>query len=100
GQRYEKVEYLIYLGGKISSIGDAVSEVNTSIGQAWKCFDESTTAVYNQDIALAAKVHFLKAVVVEITIHGRVTWNIALDKCGTLREAYRGFLLRCLYKHI
>ncbi|CAM9363994.1 unnamed protein product [Sphacelaria rigidula] len=36
---------------------------------------------------------------IEVMLCGCVTWTIAHDNIGALRETHRGFLLRCLNKH-
>lgn len=62
-----------FLGVKISSIGDAVSEVNSRIAMTRKRSDESSEEVCQRDIALAVKVRLSKAEVVGLMINGRVT---------------------------
>ncbi|CAN0105448.1 unnamed protein product, partial [Sphacelaria rigidula] len=70
------------------------------IGQAWTRFYKYSKEVYNNPyIALATKVCLLKTEVIEVMLYGCVTWTIAHDNFGAVREAHRGFLLRCLNKH-
>ena len=38
GQRYRQVESSLYLGGRISSIGDITPEIHSRIDQAWAWF--------------------------------------------------------------
>lgn len=44
----------------------------------------------NPYISLASTVHLLKAQVIEVMLHGCMTWTIAPQKLGALREAHRG----------
>ncbi|CAM9819694.1 unnamed protein product, partial [Sphacelaria rigidula] len=91
GQGYKQVESLLYLGGKISSIGDVTPEIHSRIGQAWMCISKYSTAVYdNPYITLATKVRLLKAEVIEVMLYGCVTWKIAHDNFSALWEARRG----------
>ena len=53
----------------------------------------------NQYIDLTTKINLLKTEVIEVMLYGCATWTIAPDKFGALREAHRGFLLRCLNKY-
>ena len=100
GQRYRQVESFLYLGGRISSIGDITPEIHSRIGQAWACFHKYSRAVYdNRYIDLTTKINLLKTEVIEVMLYGCATWTIAPDKFGALREAHRGFLLRCLNKY-
>ncbi|CAM9436546.1 unnamed protein product, partial [Sphacelaria rigidula] len=90
----------LYLAGKINSIGDVNPEIHSRIGQAWTCFYEYSKAIYdNPYIGLATKVRLLKTEVIEVMLYGCVTWTIAHEKFGALREAHRGFRLRCFSKH-
>ena len=54
-------------------------------------------AVYdNPYIAVADKVRFLKAEVLEVMLYGCVTWTLSPGDFDKLREVHRGLLLRCL----
>ncbi|CAM9644499.1 unnamed protein product, partial [Sphacelaria rigidula] len=100
GRRYKQVKSFLHLSGKISSIGDVAPEIHSRIGQAWTCFNKYSRTVYdNPCIALATKARPLTTEGVEVVLYGYVTWTIAHDIFGALREAYQGLLLRCLNKH-
>lgn len=50
-------------------------------------------------VALAEKIRSLKAEVIEVMLYGRVIWGLSPNRFDPLREAYRGFLLRCPNEH-
>ena len=81
----------------ISSVGDVGPEIKRRTGYAWNCFLKYSRAVYdNPYIAVADKVRFLKAEVLEVMLYGCVTWTLSPGDFDKLREAHRGMLLRCL----
>ena len=87
----------MYLGSTISSVGDVGPEIKRRTGYAWNCFLKYSRAVYdNPYIAVADKVRFLKAEVLEVMLYGCVTWTLSPGDFDKLREAHRGMLLRCL----
>ena len=87
----------MYLGSTISSVGDVGPEIKRRTGYAWNCFLKYSRAVYdNPYIAVADKVRFLKAEVLEVMLYGCVTWTLSPGDFDKLREAPRGVLLRCL----
>ncbi|CAM9248585.1 unnamed protein product, partial [Sphacelaria rigidula] len=92
GRRYEQVESLFYLGEKISSIGDPHPR--------WLGVDVllqvQQSGYVNPYIALLTKVRLLKTGMIEVMLYGSEIWTIAHDIFGALREAHRGFLLRCI----
>ena len=97
GQRYSQVDTFVYLGSTISSAGDVGPEIKRRTGYAWNCFLKYSRAVYdNPYIAVADKVRFLKAEVLEVMLYGCVTWTLSPGDFDKLREAHRGMLLRCL----
>ena len=97
GQRYSQVDTFVYLGSTISSVGDVGPEIKRRTGYAWYCFLKYSRAVYdNTYIAVADKVRFLKAEVLEVMLYGCVTWTLSPSHFDKLREAHRGMLLRCL----
>lgn len=97
GQRYDQTDTFVYLGGAISSVGDIGPEIKRRIGYAWACLAKYSKPVYdNPYIAVADKVRFLKAEVLEVMLYGCVTWALSPDDFGKLRQAHRGQLLRCL----
>ena len=97
GQRYSQVDTFVYLGSTISSVGDVGPEIKRRTGYAWNCFLKYSRAVYdNPYIAVADKVRFLKAEVLEVMLYGCVTWTLSPGDFDKLREAHRGMLLRCL----
>ena len=66
-------------------------------GYAWNCFLKYSRAVYdNPYIAVADKVRFLKAEVLEVMLYGCMSWTLSPGDFDKLREAHRGMLLRCL----
>ena len=97
GQRYSQVDTFVYLGSTISSVGDVGPEIKRRTGYAWNCSLMYSRAVYdNPYIAVAEKVRFLKAEVLEVMPYGCVTWTLSPGDFDKLREAHRGILLRCL----
>lgn len=97
GQRYERIEYFVYLGGTINIISDVTPGVNRRICQAWRSFVKYSKAIYgNPCIALTEKVRFPKAEMIEVTLYGCMTWMLSPKYFGPLWEAHRGFPLRCL----
>ena len=74
GQRYSQVDTFVYLGSNISSVGDVGPEIKRFTGYTWNCFLKYSRAVCdNTYIAVADKVRFLKAEVLEIMLYGCVT---------------------------
>ena len=97
GQRYSQVDTFVYLGSTTSSVGDVGPEIKRRTGYAWSCFLKYSKAVYdNPYIAVADKVRFPKAEVLEVMLYGCVTWTLSPGDFDKLREAHRGMLLRCL----
>ena len=97
GQRYSQVDTFVYLGSTTSSVGDVGPEIKRRTGYAWSCFFKYSKAVYdNPYIAVADKVRFPKAEVLEVMLYGCVTWTLSPGDFDKLREAHRGMLLRCL----
>ena len=95
GRRYKELQSFLCLDGEIS-IGDVISEIYSRIGQAWACFHKYSIAVYDDQCIDLTKINFLQTEVIEVMLNGCASWTIAPDKFGALREAHRGFLLRCL----
>ena len=88
--------HFVYLGSTISSVGDVGPEIKRRTGYAWNCFLKYSRAVYdNTYFAVADKVRFLKAEVLEVMLYGCVTWTLSPGDFDKLREAHRGMLLRC-----
>ncbi|CAM9371365.1 unnamed protein product, partial [Sphacelaria rigidula] len=74
------IESFVYLGEKLSSIGDVTPGIHTHVAWAWACFYKYSREVYAPPyIALATRVRLLKAEVIEVMLHGCVTWMIAHD---------------------
>ena len=72
-------------------------EIKRRTGYAWNCFLKYSRAVYDSPyIAVADKVRFLKAEVLEVMLYGCVTWTLSPGDFDKLREAHRGMLLKCL----
>ena len=87
---------LLYCGG-ISSVGDVGPEIKRRTGYPWNCSLKYSRAVYdNPYIAVADKVRFLKAEVLEVMLYGCMTWTLSPGDFDKLREAHREMLLRCL----
>ena len=59
-------------------------------------FSPVVTLYDNPYIAVADKVRFLEAEVLEVMLYGCVTWTLSPGDFDKLREAHRGMLLRCL----
>ena len=72
----EKVTDLIFLGSKITAIGDCSHETKRCLLLGRKVMTNLNSILKSRDITLPTKVHLVKAMVFPVVMYGCESWTI------------------------
>ncbi|CAM9514239.1 unnamed protein product, partial [Sphacelaria rigidula] len=91
-------ESFIHLGGAITGISDVTLRSTAALARPGSASSSTAERYTIPHTSLAEKVRFLKVEMIEVMLYGYVTWILLVNDFGALRQAHRGFLLRCIHK--
>ena len=75
GETMKTVRDFIFLGSKITVVGDCSHEIKRCLLLGWKA-DKRTSVLKSKDITLSTKVHIVKAMVFPVVMYGCERWTI------------------------
>ena len=74
GETMETVTDFIFLGSKITAVGDCSHEIKRCLLLGKKVMTNIDSILKNRDITLPTKVHLVKAIVFPVVMHGCHSW--------------------------
>ena len=72
----ETVADFIFLGSKITAVGDCSHEVKRRLLLGRKVITNLDSILKSRDITLPTKVHLVKATVFPVVVYGYASWTI------------------------
>ena len=72
----ERVSNFIFLGSKITAVGDCSHEVNRRLLLGRKVMINLDSILKSRDITLSTKVHLVKAMVFPVAMYGCESWTV------------------------
>ena len=81
GQTMETRSDLIFLGSKITAVGDCSHEIKRHLLLGRKAITNLDSLLKCRDIILPTNVHLVKAMVFQVVMYGCETWTIKTAKC-------------------
>ena len=76
GETVETVADFIFLGSKITVVGDCSHEIKRHLLFGRKIMTNLDSILKSRDITLSIKVHLVKAMVFPVVMYGCETWTI------------------------
>ena len=76
GETVETVSDFIFLGSKITSVGDCSHEIKRHLLLRRKVITNLDSILKSRDITLPTKVHLVKAMVFPLVIYGCESWTV------------------------
>ena len=76
GETVETVRDFIFWGSKITADGDCSHEIKNRLLLGRKVMTHLESILKTKDIILLRKVHFVKAIVFPVVMHGHESWTI------------------------
>ena len=76
GEPMETVANFIFLGSKITADSDCSLEIKRHLLLGRKAMSNLDSILKSRDIALPAKVHLVKAMVVPVVMYGCESWTV------------------------
>ena len=76
GETVETVADFIFLGSKITAVGDCNCEIKRHLLLGRKVMTNLNSILKCKDITLSTKVHLVKAVVFPVVIYGYESWTM------------------------
>ena len=77
----ETVADLIFLGSKITAVGDCSHEIKRHLPLGRKVMTNLKSILKSRDITLPTKVHLVKAMVFPVVMYGYESWTIKKVEC-------------------
>ena len=77
----ETERHFIFLGSKITAVGDCRHEINRCLLLGRKAMSNLDSILKNRDITLLTKVHLVKAMVYPVVTYGCESWTIKKAEC-------------------
>ena len=81
GETVETVSDFIFLGSKITAVGDCSHEIKRGLLLGRKVMTNLDSILKSRDITLSTKVHLVKAMVFPAVMHGWEGWTIKKAEC-------------------
>ena len=81
GEKVETVSDFIFWGFKITADGDCSHEIKRCLLFGRKVMANPDSILKSRDIALATKVHLVKAVVFPVVMYGCESWTVKKAEC-------------------
>ena len=79
GKTVETVTDFIFLGSKITAVGDCCHEIKRPLLLGRKAMTNLDSMLKSRDITLPTKVHLAKAMVFPVVMYGCESWTIKLS---------------------
>ena len=79
GETMETVTDFIFLGSKITAVGDCRHEIKRCLLLERKAMTNLDSILKSRDITLLTKVHIVKAMVFPVVMYGCESWTIKLN---------------------
>ena len=76
GETMELMTDFIFLGSKITAVGDCSHEIKRRLLLGRKAMTNLDSILKSRDIILPTKVHIVKAMVFPVVMYGCETWTI------------------------
>ena len=76
GETMERVTDFIFLGSKITAVGDCSHEIKRHLLLGRKAMTNLDSILKSRDITLPTKVHLVKAMVFPVSMYGSESWTI------------------------
>ena len=76
GETMKTVTYFIFLGSKITAVGDCNHEIKRCLLLGRKAVTHLESILKSRDITLPTKVHLVKAVVFPVVMYGCEGWTV------------------------
>ena len=80
GETVETVSDFVFLGSKITAVGDCSHEIKRHLLLGRKVMTNLDSIFKSRDIALPAKVHLVKAMVFPVVMYGCESWTVKKAK--------------------
>ena len=81
GERVETVADLIFLGSKITAVGDFSHEIKRLLFLERKAMTKLDSILKSRDITLPTKVRLVKAMVFPVAVYGCDSWTVKKAEC-------------------
>ena len=81
GETMDTVKDLIFLGSKITLVGDCSHEIKRCVLLGRKAMTNLDSRLKSRDIILPTKVHLIKAMVFLAVMYGYESWTIKKAEC-------------------
>ena len=91
GETVETVSDVVFLGSKITAVGDCSHEIKRHLLLGRKVMTNLDSILKSRDITLSTKVHLVKAMVFPVVMYGCESWAIKKDE----HQRIDGFELWC-----
>ena len=81
GETVEKVSDFIFLGSKITAVGDCSCEIKRPLLLGRKVMANLDSMLKSRDITLPTKVCLVKAMVFPVVMYGCESWTVKKAEC-------------------
>ena len=81
GDTMETVRDVIFLGSKITAVGDCSHEIKRCLLPGRRAMTNLDNILKSRDITLPKKVHLIKATVFPVVMYGYESWTIKKAEC-------------------
>ena len=81
GETVETVRDFIFLGSKITTMGDCSHEIKRQLLLGRKVMTNLDCILKSRDITLPTKVHLVKAMVFPVVMYGCESWTVKKAEC-------------------
>ena len=88
GETVETVSYFIFLGSKITAVGDCSHEIKRWLLLGRKVMTSLGSIFKSRDIALLTKVRLVKAMVFPVVMYGCESWSVKKAECWALSQLF------------
>ena len=78
GETMDTVKDLIFLGSKITVVGDCSHEIKRCFLLGRKAMTNLDSILKSRDITLSIKIHIVKAMVFPVVMYGCESWSIKM----------------------
>ena len=80
GETVETVSDFIYLGSKITAVGDCSHEIKRRLFLGGKVMTNLGSKLKSRYIILPTKVHLVKAMVFPVVMYGHESWTVKIGR--------------------
>ena len=81
GEMMETVADFIFLGSKITAVGDCSHEIKRRLLLGRKVMTSLDSILKSRDITLSTKVHLVKAMLFQVVMYGCESWALKKAEC-------------------